>query len=390
VRRSRWLIIIVALCTQVYAEQQQEHTKECKSCKLCDKVIDRALKFIASQQKADGRWVNDKKKEGSYQSADHTPVFTSINALALYAGGSTSKEGRYKNEIQRAKRAVIKLVQSLLQNKLNPDYHTYRYAVLFLTHVYKHEKSAELKTLLEKIRNHLVKRQFSSGGWSYGGPDEMPFMTTCTVISLMLLRQVGIKVDNKVFESARNFYTMDYLQHNEGGLVYHAKWEKIHKILKAIYKKGGLKLNPENRAGRTAAALWPMQLLGLSDSDTFRKAKKFAVKNIDEIDRSQHGPAYHLFWTALACFYGQQEGLWKKFHERFCNEIVKNQAEDGSILIKPRKNSYMPVDEEKSPLKSVGFHQTGPIYTTPKYVIILLLNRGTLLFDRLKSLSQDK
>jgi hypothetical protein len=118
-----------------------------------------------------------------------------------------------------------------------------------------------------------------------------------------------------------------------------------------------------------------MELLGLSNTEVFARLGTFSEKNLDRIDMSQHGPAFHMFCAGLSCFYLQEKNLWKKFLGNYRSLIEKSQDKDGAILVKPRDGSCKPMDEAK------GF---GPVYTTANYVILLQLHKGKLLFDKLK------
>ncbi len=196
----------------------------------------------------------------------------------------------------------------------------------------------------------------------------MTFVTTGVAISLLTFKHLGIEVEEKVFQKIRGFYTHDKLRQQDNSFAY-----TLDGIIQGVFQQ----VNKAS-AGRTVAALWPMWLLGLGSSETWKKAKTFSLEHVNNVDLSQHGPSFHVLWAGLACFYNEDKALWKKYQDHFRNAISAAQKEDGSILIKPREKSVHPVDEVNG---------KGPIFTTPQYATILLLHKGHLLFDKLKPLS---
>ncbi len=349
--------------SQEKTQTKPEHSESCpKSCKVCDGVIEKALKYIISQQKENGTW-ND------------TVFFTAISGLGLYANGSTTKDGPYKKELQKANEVVVKAV---LEGEKKSFYWVGMYIfemsffALFLSHVYQTEKTEELKKVLEKIRDYLIKKQGDDGGWGYGGRDcleekgAMPFVTNQVIISLLLLNHVGIEVDERVFKEAIKFYSD--AQYPNGAYDY-SFTGKVAKL-----PTGNMEIGMGFYVGRTLAALWPMYLLGGSDTETFKKPKSFSEKHLKSTPTCHHGPVYHLFFVGLACFYTKEKALWEKYNFEFRDRIIKAQKEDGSILIK-LSSGDQPIDHTE---------KLGPIYTTPLYTIILQLHKGNLLFDKMK------
>jgi len=359
--------------------------------KSAEPVIAQALKYIASTQRESGIWRKADKEDLSHLSDLEWQRFgltiSSLNALALWAGGSTTRKGPHQKTLAKARDAIMKWLSDDLGKKYKKGKrfsgsalkrlqfrsrgHGVPWAVLFLAHVYGVEKTDKLKQLLIQCRDFLVQTQQKEGGWTYAKVERwerrramgsMTFITNITVPAVLALRHIGIDVEPKILEHAARFYTQDSLLRPDGAFIY-GKFRDVTGQYTAI--------------GRTVAALWPMALLGLTQSKTFKNAQTYSTKHLQDCDRSQHGPDYHVFCVGLSCYYaGSQKTLWKKFKEAFWPAILKAQKPDGSIALTPRPGSNCPI--------GARFTAGGPLLTTPLYALLLQLEGGHLFLDKLQ------
>jgi hypothetical protein len=361
--------------SSVPQEKESAHGESCpKSCSTCDRTVEKALKFIASSQKEDGSWPVFKR----VSSSEKPLVNAALNGLALFASGSTTKEGPYKDQLQKTREFVLtwdrKDSKYLISNLCDVSA-----MIMFLAHVYNSEKSENIKTLLERIRDIIVQEQDEDGGWNYrksrasvskvkesynkGGHT---FLTAEFVMLLVLMKNVGVDVNESVLEKAKKFYTPDSLLSRDGFLTYQKSKHSCSE--KACHS-----------AARTVEALWVMELLGLADSDIYKKCVAFAKERVGDVDLGNHGPAFHMFRAGIACHFSTEKALWSKYWTCYRDTIIKAQKEDGSIFIEPRKDAYWPFDEAAGKF----------IYTTPQYTVVLLLHKGHLLFDKLEASKRD-
>ncbi len=308
---------------------------------------------------------------------------SAINGLALIASGSTTKEGPYKKDLERAKGFLIKQINKAFELAAKePDhglvaYYPFEFSMsaIFLAHLYQASRSDDLKDILEKLRDCFIRLQCKDGGWSYWNKKTtMTYMTTPVLMALFILDHAGIKVDEKVFELARKHYA-EILQRRQDGMFYY--FAKPEKTFDKSDNHSGL--------GRTMGALLPMYLLGLTKTEIFTKTKTYCEKHLEDLDRSSNGPSFHLFWGGLSLFYTDENG-WKNYWNNFGGKITNSQDKHGGILIKHRDNAYKPIDGRPG-INSYA----GTDYTTGHYAIILQLVKGHLLFDKLKPLAlEDK
>ncbi len=345
-------------------------------------VIEKALKYLASKQQKDGSWPEGGPRVQSEKRYANYPIsFASFAGLSFIAAGYTPKEGLYKDNINNASEFVI---ISLKEQFEKPKSAWLEMGAIFLAHVYQCKPSDELKNVLCKVRDHLIKRQQSDGGWTYHGRlCGQSFTTNGVIISLLTLKNAGIKVDEKILETASAFYDKsqedykyrDGVVKNDGHFKYEARPIPID-VGKSLHIDSA-----RQHAGRTVAALWLLEILGRDNTETYKKAAAWSKKYLDDIDRSHHGSAYHLLFAGLSCYYGKNKEFWKKYKDLFYKGILEAQQKDGSITLKQREGTEYPLEFTDT----WGEERWGPVYTTSLYTIILQLHKGHLLFDKLGS-----
>ncbi len=362
--------------SNTYLQENKEHSKTCpESCKLCDQVIEKALKYLVSQQQDNGGWTIKKFKGGS--GWDPNLAVTSFSGLALLASGSTHKEGPFQKELGKTRDAVIKGTKGILASVRKSfvgdkmvltkrgHRHTLPYAIMFLAHIYQIEKTDELKELLTNAANIMRQQQGDEGGYSYtGAGGTMTFMANNYCVATLMLNDLGIPTDPKCIELFAKFYSTGHTQGKDGAFGY--------------FGSGGGEAS--RCAGRTADALLAMKLLGLSGSEPFQKAKEFVEKHVKDIDLGHHGAAYPLLFGGIGCFSVGDDKLASSFNKHFRDTLVKAQQEDGSIYFKARDKTYWPMDDDCG----------GSMYTSSLYTVTLQLYKKHLIFDKIKPLEAKK
>lgn len=389
IARSNLIFLVVLLGSNIQQDKQGEshsktiqHGKTCpKNCNPCELVIEKAIKYL----------IKAKENRVSY--------LVSLTGLAMIANGSTTKEGPYQKELQETLNCVLELIKSRKTDQL-----AYAYDALFLAHTYHIVKSDEVRSVLETVRDNIIKQQTGYGGWPYQGDTSLAtFPTTTSIISLLLIRQVGIEVEDRVFEKARDCY-LKHLVCKDGSVPYSQFFHNFNKKGANCNVDIAEDVQDDQGVGRALEALWAMYLLGLSKTDEYKRVKGYVEKHFENLDTSLDGPAYHLFWGGLATLYTEDKTYWKRFEENFRKLIVDAQKVDGSLFItreelakkkkfdiKQLRNFWDDVKPQKKPYehkqddgKEKYGTRSGPIYTTPQLAVTLQLHKGYLLFDKLK------
>jgi hypothetical protein len=307
----------------------------------------------------------------------------SLNALALIASGSTTKDGPYKEHLAKARDVIVKQTLESLDKCKNVNSQEARtfyiqatYPLLLLAHCYSFEKSEEIRSLIEKVRDSALTSQAKDGGWSYKANIGMVFMTANLAVAFYLVKHLGIDVPESAMEKIRGYYQQAKLQLSDGALEYYVGRGRDRTVPMCI--------------SRTVFSLWPMSLLGLSKSKTYEQARGYAEKNFKQIEVATHGPSYHYFWCALSCYYSGEQNFWRMFNDNFRELIIKEQSQDGSIVVAPNKKTFMPVEYKDKFFYPSLKHSTPQTFTTPQYAIILLLHKGNLLLEKIRTSTAEQ
>ncbi|MHC4469987.1 MAG: prenyltransferase/squalene oxidase repeat-containing protein [Planctomycetota bacterium] len=222
------------------AKPKAPATKDAKKGEITKaqlEAVRRGLAWLAHEdrQNADGSWG---------ESTNGNLATTSLVLLALMANGNTEARGRYKEEVLKGVKFILRHVTTAktaipgrpvgyihLKNDELSKMHAHGYATLVLALAYGMESSddeerrAERRALIQdrlKLAVKLIERaQDESGGWYY---DPFPkghegSVTVCQIQALRAARDAGIKVNREVVDKA-----LTYLRRSQdpktGGFCY--------------------------------------------------------------------------------------------------------------------------------------------------------------------------
>ncbi len=183
------------------------------------------LKWLASQQKADGTWDSLN---------GFAPTTTTATAgLALLMEGSTPKDGAYAPHIRKTiawletNTSDKGMLASNGQNEMYQYIPSHSQALLFLVCAYDADDDPERRTRIAKVLTKatafLVEQQTARGGWGFVGSrpgnDYDDSQSTATVLqALLAVRKAGIKVPRKATDGAVQY--LSKATNNEGGIIY--------------------------------------------------------------------------------------------------------------------------------------------------------------------------
>ena len=189
-------------------------------------MVVKGLEWLRKNQNPDGSWAGPGNA--------YPTVMTGVAGLALMMEGSTSKEGKYSEQIAKAVEWYLKKSQNngLLGTPNNPTegsryIYGHGFGMLYLACAYGEEEDPgtrkKLESLLQKAVEFSGKAQTKNGGWGYvssadgGGFDEGS--TTITQLQgLRAARNAGIKVPKEVIDKSTK-YLRDCTT-SAGGVVY--------------------------------------------------------------------------------------------------------------------------------------------------------------------------
>jgi len=304
------------------------------------KAISRGLDWLASRQTRMGRWTGN---GGRYPTA-----MTAMAGMALLSEGSTTTQGKYAPNIQRAVNDLLGRARSngLIGDPSSDDRYTYGhgFAMLFLSQVLGEEEDAQRRErIIEVLQKAVVfsgRAQTPAGGWGYvsakdGNNFDEGSTTITQVQALRGCRNAGIPVPKEIIEKA------------------------IKYIEKCTGPDGGVQYNSRGGSGRpaiTAASLACLFNAGEYDSQYSKKLMNFCEDKLDNISSQGFGHWHYAHYYYAQVQYRRGGKNWKTYKEKIYKRILSEASDDGSWA-----QGYI-----------------GPVYTTSINLTILQLPDAAL------------
>ncbi|QDT64491.1 hypothetical protein V22_17250 [Calycomorphotria hydatis] len=308
-------------------------------------AVQRGLDYLARNQTKQGYWTAN---QGQYRVA-----MTALAGNAMLAGGSTTTQGRYADNIRRAVNYLVSMSQPNGLIGFKDDYHyTYGhgFSMLFLSQVFgeeeDEERRLELKKVLIKAVDFTKNAQTTRGGWGYvSAKDGNDFDEGSTCITqvqgLRACRNAGIPVPADVIERAVKY--IEDCMTPEGGVQY-------------SIRGGGA------RPAISGAAITCLFNSGEQEKPMAKKLLDYCKKNIWPGKGS--GSVYSGHWHYMHYYYSQvmyrDEDDWPKYIKKIGTELLNQQTRGG-----PDDGGWMQ-------------GHIGPVYVTSINTTILQLDNGFL------------
>ncbi len=174
------------------------------------------------------------------------------------------------------------------------------------------------RAALRALADGFAERQNAEGGWGHGADLPIGFYPTTLIVTtywaLLALGGAalhGVKPDEVVLADALEL--LRAVQVESGGFPYGGR----------SYRKGV-------EAGRTAGVVLALASLGLEQEDTFRRAARYALRNVRSIPDGHASPAMHVFSGAMAMFLLGDEA-WSAYSREVLARVLRAQRPDGSF-----------------------------------------------------------
>lgn len=131
---------------------------------LTEAAVSRGLRWLASQQKPDGRWQLD----GGIRS---DPAATSLALLPFLGAGQTHLVGRYQNNVSKGLRWLVTNQKPdgdlSAGSSGNSRMYAHGQSAIVLCEAFAMTGDEELRVPAQKAIDFIVKAQHSQGGWRY-------------------------------------------------------------------------------------------------------------------------------------------------------------------------------------------------------------------------------
>lgn len=290
------IAVLFAVLVAVPPVRGADEKVEVKISDDTQKSIDKALEWLADEQSKDGSWGR--------QSA-----ITSFVLLAFMSQGHLPGQGKYGPE-------VAKGVKNLLAGARDDGYlvgpgggnmYSHGMATLALSQVWGMTGDKEVKKVLKKAIDLIIKTQNHEGGWRYE-PQPTGADISVTIMMVMALRGAkdsGLNVPKETMEDALGYIKKCH-DDRSGGYR---------------YQPGG---GPPGFA-RTAAGVCVQQLCGEYDA----KEKEGALRYMDQV-QDDRGHYWYGHYYAAHAWHQVGGKQWKEYYERMTKRLLAIQNSNGS------------------------------------------------------------
>jgi squalene cyclase len=256
--------------------------------------VDRALKYLKSQQNSDGSWGNT--------------AITAFTLLAFMSNGNVPTQGTYGPEVSKGIRYLLSCARDdgYLVGARGGNMYCHGMATLALSQAYGMTGDEEVKKILKKAVDLIVKTQNNEGGWRYD-PAPTGADISVTIMQVMALRGAkdsGLQVGDDVIKKA---------------LAYVNRCRDP--------RTGGYRYQPySSGAGyaRTAAGVCVLQLCGQYEAQEIAAA----VKYMDQVGDDRQHYWYGHYYAAHAL---HQVGgkTWDEYYTRMKTSLLSKQRSTG-------------------------------------------------------------
>lgn len=187
-------------------------------------AIERGLEYLARTQSRDGAWRHQGPM-GQYPVA-----MTALSGLAFLAGGSTTTQGKYAQQVSRATSFILSSAApngliSRMEEEARSMY-GHGFSMLFLGELHGMEEDPARREAIARALARAVeltgRSQSRLGGWMYT-PDANSDEGSVTITQLQGLRaarNAGIAVPKQVIDGALGYLDKSVLP--DGGIAYRA------------------------------------------------------------------------------------------------------------------------------------------------------------------------
>jgi hypothetical protein len=265
--------------------------------KIDDKTkaaIDKALEYLKTQQKRDGSWGNT--------------AITSFALLAFMANGHLPNQGLYGPEVAKGVRNLLAAAHDdgYLVGSYGGNMYCHGMAALALSQVFGMTGDEEVKKVLKRAIDLIVKTQNTEGGWRYE-PAPTGADISVTIMQVMALRGAkdsGLHVPDETMKKA-----VAYIN-------------RCHEP-----RTGGYRYQPYSAGAgyaRTAAGVCVLQLCGEYEAKQIAGAVEFLVKQGDDYQHYWYGHYY-----AAHAFHQLGGKKWEEYYDRMKRRLLATQKPTG-------------------------------------------------------------
>lgn len=317
-----------------------------------DAILQDALKWLADRQVGGGYPETLGGKNGS-------AVMTSLAGLAWLAGGSSLKRGKFKGNIDKATKFVLRELYAAdpfggVRGGANWDQSTWAFAhaAIFFGEALLASKSKTLKSKLQDIVDVLQQRQEASGGYAHGpgGKNALDYLelniqAVYVLCGLSLAKQAGCTIEEGVVERIQKY--LEESAGQDGGVGY----------------SSGPGQRGSGNIGRTAGAWLGLTGLGRSEDEFVQKMRSYVETNIADVMGGHASLQQHILLAGVAAAALGDDARASYWDGGLARDLTLARAPDGSLQMRPWHESL-----------SMGSNtdvSLGEVWSTASWAIVL-------------------
>lgn len=314
------LLLVLALFAACTLPARAEVTMDADTKKACEK----ALAWLARQQHEDGSF-----SEGGYT---HNTAITSFAMLSFMSQGHLPGQGLYGPNVAKAARFLIASARpsdGYLIGARGGNMYCHGMATLALAELWGQTNDDEIKPVVKKATELIIKCQSPNGGWRYE-PAPTGSDISVTIMQVMALRaakNAGLHVPDVTLKKAIEYIKSCY-QPSQGGYTY-------------MPTSGSVGF------ARTAAGTCVLYLTGEYEAKEINKSVEYLKNHFDSPTHFYYG---HYYASHAMHQHGGKD--WEEWYGKLVRYFVPKQSPDGSW-------------------SSTNRREVGPVYQTAIAVICL-------------------
>ncbi|QQL44033.1 prenyltransferase/squalene oxidase repeat-containing protein [Sulfuriroseicoccus oceanibius] len=270
--------------------------------KKLEKMYQRGLQWLATNQGADGSWGHIDSNFGS------NPGVVGLAVMALVSRGDDPNTGLYAENVRKAVDFII-AEQNTSSGLIGSRMYDHGFATTALAEVYGELDHPGVGQTLQKAVDLILKSQSENptGGWRYdpGSTDADTSVVGCQMVALFAARNAGLMIPDVAFE--RGLAYLASVRTSEGGYGYSNA------------------SNPNPTRGAIGHLMY--SLAKQRDDSSYKSGLAYLKKNLKYRDQSY--PFYYEYYMAQALFHADSE-VWSEWNNANIGYMSTIQLPDGS------------------------------------------------------------
>jgi hypothetical protein len=278
-------------------------------------AVRRGLEWLAKNQRADGSWsLAGPFTGGAPQYNDCETAATAMALLAFQGDGNTHLDGKYKKNVDRGWRWLLKQQDEagcfFRNGGFNYRFYTQGQCAIAICELYGMSKDTKFRPPAQLAINYCLRSQSSEGGWRYSpNTDSDVSVTGWILMALQSARMAGLAVPE---ENLR----------------------KVDKFLDSVALQNGARYQYQKDSGirrsMTAEALLMRQYLGWKRSDhRLIDGLRWITSPENLIDFNNNRDVYYWYYATQVAHHSGGDA-WKRWNDVMRRVLPQQQVTHGS------------------------------------------------------------